>query len=217
MNFNSFPQRNLFLFNCFFGEKQNFNITMIKSFFKLLILFISLSLFLVSCGDDDAPQMTNDQEEITTVIMTFTETGTTNTVAYTFRDLDGDGGTAPTITSSGNLKANTNYTASFSILNENETVDLTNAEYNVTLEIEEEDDEHQFFFDFPSTLFTAFAYGDTDGNGENVGLSTTWTTGNAGTGTLKVTLIHEPTKPATTVAEAGGETDFEIDFSVTIQ
>ena len=51
---------------------------------------------------------------------------------------------------------------------------------------------------------------------------TTLTTGEAGTGTLSIILRHEPAKDASGVsdgqiANAGGETDIEVSFNITIE
>ncbi|MEO1713252.1 MAG: type 1 periplasmic binding fold superfamily protein, partial [Bacteroidota bacterium] len=93
---------------------------------------------------------------------------------------------------------------------------------DITREIEEEDDEHQLFYQIASDLNLTVAYEDADGNNNPVGLLTTITTGDASTGTLTVTLRHEPAKDASGVsdgdiANAGGETDIEVIFDVEIQ
>ena len=50
-----------------------------------------------------------------------------------------------------------------------------------------------------------------------VGLQTTLDAGDAGLDTLKITLIHEPTKPNNgTVAGAGGEVDIEVSFPINV-
>jgi hypothetical protein len=66
------------------------------------------------------------------------------------------------------------------------------------------------------------AYGDVDGNGKPLGLQTTVVTGDVSTGTLTITLRHEPDKSAAGVSggdltNAGGETDIEVTFDVTVQ
>ncbi len=136
-------------------------------------------------------------------------------VILSFRDLDGDGANAPVITG-GTLAANTVYDGSLDLLNETECP----AE-RVTAEIEEEDDEHQFFFSSTGGLNVTVAYADTDGTNP-VGLKTTVTTGAASQGTMRVTLRHEPNKSAAgvsagNIANAGGETDIEVEFNVTVQ
>ncbi|MEZ7887763.1 MAG: type 1 periplasmic binding fold superfamily protein, partial [Flavobacteriales bacterium] len=61
-----------------------------------------------------------------------------------------------------------------------------------------------------------------DEEGNPIGLSTVLTTGEMGSGTITVTLRHEPNKDAAGVssgdiANAGGETDIEVTFNVEIQ
>lgn len=168
---------------------------------------------LAGCEKDD-PEPVNEEEVITTLTMTLTN-GSDSSVLK-FQDLDGDGGNDPVITVSKALTANTEYAGAIVLLNEQESP----AE-NITEEIEEEDDEHQFFF--ASTVpGLSVAYGDTDGDGNPVGLVSTVTTGDAGSGTLTVTLRHEPSKdaagvPSGDITNAGGETDIEVTFDITVE
>lgn len=179
---------------------------------KILLLatvFIGALIFF-GCEKDD-PEIVNEEELITT--LTFTLNGP-DTVVMTFQDLDGDGGNAPTIVG-GALQANQSYSGSITLSNDSETP----AE-DITAEVAEEDDEHQLFFD-SSISDLMVAYNDEDGDGNPLGLSTTITTGAAGTGTLTVTLRHEPAKDAEGVAEgnianAGGETDIEVTFDIEV-
>ena len=179
-------------------------------------LFVISSIFLfTACNDDDTTEVPNEEEVITTLIYTLTPNGGGNPAVFTFRDLDGDGGNAPTITN-GTLTANTTYTGSLTLSNETETP----AE-DITTEIAEEDDEHQFFF---STTVTGLsvAYADMDDNGNPIGLATTLVTGDAGTGNMTVTLLHEPDKNAAGVSggsidNAGGETDISVTFDVNVE
>ena len=173
-----------------------------------VILFFVLFAF-ASCNEDDV-EPENEEEVITT--LTYTLSSTDGQVAIlSFQDLDGDGGAAGTITTS-ELAANTTYTGIMTLLNETESP----AE-NVTEEIQEEDDEHQIFFGVSGVDLTV-DYTDVDGDGNPVGLATTLTTGDAGSGTLTVTLRHEPNKPNNgSLGDAGGETDIEVEFPVTIQ
>jgi len=179
--------------------------------FKLLLISLAaIALSLSACKKDD-PEPPNEEEVITTLNYTLTpQSG--DAVTLTFQDLDGDGGNAPTVTS-GTLSANTIYSGSLELLNEIENEDITE-------EIKDEDDEHQFFFE--ATNGISIDYDDEDGDGNPVGLSNTLTTTSAGSGTIKVTLIHEPEKDADGVAggsitNAGGETDIEVTFNVTVQ
>ena len=181
----------------------------------LISTFTSLLLF-ISCSDDpDDPVIENEQEVMTTFTYTLTPAEGGSEVVLSYRDLDGDGPEEPTITS-GTLSAETIYTGSITILNETESP----AE-NVTEEVEEEDKDHQFFFETTVTGLTV-EYTDFDGDGNPVGLSTFLTTGAAGSGNLTVTLKHEPDKSASGVADgdmtnAGGETDISVTWAITVE
>ncbi|WP_291723915.1 hypothetical protein [Bernardetia sp.] len=179
----------------------------------LALLFASLFVFS-SCEKDD-PEIANEEELITTLTYTLTPVNGGDAVILSFKDLDGDGGNAPIITTSSALRANTTYNGTLDLLNEAESP----AE-NITEEIAEEDDEHQFFFQANGANITV-EYTDTDGTNP-VGLETRVTTGEASSGTLTVILRHEPAKDAAGVANgditnAGGETDIEVSFNVTVE
>jgi hypothetical protein len=152
---------------------------------------------------------------ITTLTYTLTPVGGGTPVVLSFKDLDGDGGNAPTIVG-GTLTAGVSYTGELDLLNESESP----AE-SITEEIETEDEEHQFFFAATGANLT-ITYDDVDADGNPVGLKSRVVAGAAGSGTLRVTLRHEPNKTASgvkegNIANAGGETDIEVDFPVTIQ
>jgi hypothetical protein len=176
----------------------------------IAILFIS-SLLLSSCSDDHDEEGHDHEEELITTV-TYTLTNGSDIVTLTFQDLDGEGGSDGTTTVSKPLTANTTYTGSIQLLNETESP----AE-NITTEVQEEGDEHEFFYSstFADVLITKT---DTDMNGNPIGIETSLTAGNAGSGTLTIVLKHEPTKPNNgTSTEAGGSTDLEVTFSIEIQ
>lgn len=169
-----------------------------------------------SCKKDD-PIIPNEEELITTVELTLTPTGSGPDVVFNFQDLDGDGGNSPIIDEPASIMANHDYSASIRFLNEAE-----NPVENITEEVDEEGDEHQIFYQFGAGLNATSAYTDADANGNPIGLSTELATGDASTGTMTITLRHEPDKLATGVSNgditnAGGETDIEVTFDVTIQ
>ena len=186
-----------------------------KNLNSIFILTL-ISLFFMSCSDDDAnPTPVNEEEVITTVIATLT-TATGTLIRMEFRDLDGDGPDTPVITVSSTLQANTIYSGSLDLLNE--TVDPAES---ITEEVEEEADEHQFFFSSSNGLITT-EYGDADANGNPIGLLFTLTTTTVGDDAITITLRHEPNKDAEGVSNgddtnAGGETDVEVTFPVTIE
>jgi hypothetical protein len=179
-----------------------------------IITFFGIAALFSSCKDDD-PTPENPEELITTLSIVFTPHGGGVSTTFQFRDLDGDGGNAPVITVA-TLAAQTEYHAVLSLLDE-----TTSPAENITEEILDEDEAHQFFFQLTGVQMS-HAYDDMDGNGNPIGVVNTFITGDAGTGTLKVTLRHEPNKSAVGVADgditnAGGDTDIEVVFTVTIQ
>ena len=178
-------------------------------FFKYALL--ASTLIFASCSDDDdTPEPVNEEEVITTLTVTL-DSGS-DTVVMQYQDLDGDGPDAATVTVSGSLTANTVYDGSIVLLNETESP----AE-NVTEEIEEEDLDHQFFYTVGSGLDVAAEYGDADSEGNPLGLSFILNTGMASSGGITFTLRHEPNKPNSGLENAGGETDIEVTFDVTVE
>lgn len=179
------------------------------NFFYLLLLLVPF--VVTSCADDDDPEIENEEELITDITLTFTPEGGGSDVTLTFADADGEGGNAPVITG-GTLAANTNYDVVASFSNPEELIDT---------ELLEEDDEHQVFYVVSSGLDATFTYDDMDGDGNPLGLKTKAVTGAAGSGTVTLVLRHEPTKgPSITIdnlAAAGGSTDAEVVYPVTIQ
>ncbi len=187
-----------------------------KHFLKFMLMATGALMLTVSGCKKDDHDHDHEQELITTVNVVFTPVGGGTPVTFSFVDLDGDGGNAPVITN-GTLAANTDYTFTTTFLNESETP----AE-DITEEVRVKGDEHQIFYQVQSGLNLTITYNDTDANGKPIGLNGNASTGGASTGNLTVTLRHEPNKSAANVANgditnAGGETDAEITFSVTIQ
>ena len=188
-----------------------------KTLKNLSILFISALVFTACSSDDDNPEPVNEEEVITTLTATLTPTGGGTSITFQTKDLDGDGPNNPVVSVSGALAANTTYNGTLELLNETESP----AE-SINEEIEEEDDEHQFFYQVTNSLAT-FTYDDFDGDSNPVGLDFTVTTSaTTGTGTLTITLRHEPNKSATGVSEgdisnAGGETDIQAVFDISVE
>ena len=79
-----------------------------KNYFKLVSITLFTLLFVACSSDDDAaPEPVNEEEVITTMIVTLSNGP--DQVVLTFQDLDGDGPDAETLTVSGALTANTTY------------------------------------------------------------------------------------------------------------
>ena len=196
-------------------EKTKLPIMVVR---PLYLLFVSslFVLFISSCDDDDDTQIENESELITDVVFTLTpQTGGGQATVYTFTDRDGDGGDPPTLLVAGSLQPNTTYAGSIQLLNASDPSDIE----NITLEVDEEDEEHQFFYRSSGGLDLTVAYADSDDDGNPVGLLTTVTTGASSSGGLTIILRHEPNKTASGVtiddpSAAGGETDVEVTFDV---
>lgn len=181
-----------------------------KTIKLLAILFIS-TLTITSCSKDDHDDDHDDHDEELITTVTYTLTNGSNVVTLKFIDLDGEGGADGTYTVSGPLSANTTYTGVIKLENETESP----AE-NITEEVEEEGNEHEFFYSSSISGLTVTKT-DKDSNENPIGIETSLTTTGAGSGTLTVILKHEPTKPNNnTVAGAGGSTDAEVTFTINV-
>ena len=93
---------------------------------------------------------------------------------------------------------------------------------NVTIEILEEADEHQVFFTIGDGLPIQVLYADVDSNGYPVGVDfilAPTEAGVTGSGTLTVTLIHEPVKPndGTYSDSVGGSIDIQTTFDLVVE
>lgn len=178
-----------------------------------MALCLTAGMFLAGCSsDDDNPTPVNEEEVITTMTITLVPEGGGTTVTLQSRDLDGDGPNPPVITSSGSLAGNTTYTGSIELLNE-----TVSPPEDITEEVAEEADEHQFFFGTSGSI-ESVAYNDQDINGNPVGTEFSLSTLTAGSATLTVTLRHEPKKPNNgTLDDAGGETDIAQSLNFTVQ
>ena len=167
-----------------------------------------------STPDDNTP---TDEEVYSVMLLQFTPSnGGTDTINYYFSDPDGVGGTDAFI-SSGTLQANTSYDAILTLTNS--TVDPAVDMSAIVLAAA---DSHQVFY-APNNTNLSVDYLDQDSNGKPIGLSTRINTGSPSTGGfMMVALRSNPDKNADGVAQgdisnAGGTTDIEVIFEVTIE
>lgn len=195
-------------------------------------LILPLSL-LVACADVTNPDEVNEEEVITTVVLTFTPASGGAAIEAAWADPENDG--SPVIDDI-LLSDADDYTLAVSFLNE-----IEDPAENITEEVDAESDQHQVFFtgtavESPATGENASAvisqaYDDSDANGFPIGLSSSVTTLGVGDGTLTVTLRHLPPENDTPVktgtladeVAAGGieslpgETDASVDFTLTVE
>jgi len=187
----------------------------------LLLTLFSTLLFACSKKDEDPkdPKDPNENELITTVELKFTPVAGGEAKVFYFKDLDGPGGNAPVIDDIV-LDSTTSYTLAIRVLDESNAADVD----DITLEILEEADEHQFFFGGTAIQngYIAITYSDEDANGKPLGLLNQANTFSPGSGTFTVILLHELNKNGAGVSDgdptnAGGETDIEISFNLTVE
>lgn len=199
-------------------------ITIKKNF---LFLLLTLGLFIAGCESDD-PQKEDTPELITKATLTFTPVGGGTAVTATATDPDGEGVQDIAVDGAINLTAGVNYTLSLSLINE--LAEVTSPEYNITEEVEEEGDEHMFFFAWTGDVFSnptgngnidnradGVNYEDEDEGGLPIGIVTSWTAGAAASsGTFRVVLKHQPDLKTETSGSDTGESDLDIEFEVNV-
>ena len=199
-----------------------------KNIFKLnYLLFAVLTLFVfTACEDDEAvPEEEEEMEVITDVTLIFTSDAGA-VVTASAQDPDGEGVQDLVVNDEIKLQSGTNYTLTFDIMNNLETPGE-----DIGDEIAEEDDEHQLFFAWTEGAFSnptgngnidnasdPVNYNDADGNGNPLGLNTSWTAGDPTTAaSFTVRLQHQPDVKTATSGANDGDTDFELQFRLTIE
>ncbi|MCE7054580.1 hypothetical protein LZF95_07835 [Algoriphagus sp. AGSA1] len=196
-----------------------------KNLFYLAAL-LAASAFTLSCSSDD-PTPENDGELITDVTLTFLEldeNGDPVGASFDFTASDPEGietGATPTVETVVLEKGKT-YQMTIELYNSIENEDITE-------EISEESDEHQFYFlgsAFVGTPVLTYAYDD---EGEiKLGLKGIVTVNEnpaATTATMQIILRHDLDKNFagadnpnfTNYVQAGGETDLDITFPLVIE
>ncbi len=179
-----------------------------------LAVFCLLGLSPISgCTDVSNPAESNESEVFTTVKLVLENNAdSTDNPEATLKFKDGFGhGDALEKNDTLKLKAGASYSAELILLNESASPADVMSE-----EVKEEGIDHQVFY-LPAGIALTVAYADKDATNHPIGLLTELTAGSAGTGTLKVTLKHQPGLKSHTSTVATGETDVEVSFHVTIQ
>lgn len=181
---------------------------------KIIVLILALVSILSACKKDDNnvanPNPINEEELITTVSLSFNSNAfPTLPVVYSYRDLDGIGGNAPTVDTI-KLSRNTIYMLKLYFLDEskNPTVDISE-------EVAEEANDHLVVFG-TDTNYLKVDITDLDTNTPALplGLNSSVTTKGPIQTTLRVTLKHQPG------IKNGdpnlGDTDVEVVYPVVI-
>jgi len=188
-----------------------------KMFKPFMFALGAFSLVVVSCKKDDLKptddHVHNDSELITTLELKFSGKGVLGndtTFVITFNDPDGDGGNAPTQFDTIHLLKNSTYNVALTLLDKSKTPADT-----ISNEVLEEANDHLFFYSSNPSGLVNVLITDKDSNNKNLGLKSTWTTTNVGSGKVKVKLMHQPgVKDGTSET---GDTDVEVDFEVNVK
>jgi len=170
-----------------------------------LFYFPLLTIFIYSCSKDD-PDGINEQEYISNVVFNITSAdGISQTIDWDISETN-----MQTI----NLKTNSDYNVGLSFENRSDPTDIE----DVTIEIIDEADEHQVFFEFADvSVDVTSADNDTKVGSRGVLLKSVWNASSSGSGIVRVYLIHQPTNFNATNREAfGGFNDVSIDIPVTV-
>jgi len=185
--------------------KMKNNQNTIKATTILIAIFI-MAISYSSCKKKTTPPPNpNEEELITTFQIVFIDSaGVEPNVTAIYRDIDGDGGNAPSTWDSIRLKANTTYLANILLLDE------TKADIDtISNEVLEEGVDHLFCFTQNGVNITTVAT-DTDLNGLPIGLQSKWKTGNMSTGSSQIVLRHQP--DIKTGSCTPGESDIDLTF-----
>lgn len=169
--------------------------------------------------EDEDHHGPGEEELITTLKITLTPQGGGAPVTVQFQDLDGEGGNAPVV---GTLVVNagTDYNGAVEVLNE-----LESPPENITEEVEEEAEAHQFFFETlggfsPASVMYADKESDyttNSGADHPVGVAFTLSVpANARNGQLRVILSHYDEGPKDGVTQSD-ETDIDVTFDVEVR
>lgn len=174
-------------------------------------LILVATMLFMSCTKEETIDP-NEEELITTVMVKLTEVGTTTTQTIVFKDADGTGGLPPQQFDSILVNANKQYAAEVKFFNESVSPAI-----EITDEVLAESDEHQLYFQ-PILAAIVVSNLSVDPLGLPVGLTSTWTVGAKGSGSITITLKHKPGG----IKAAGdpitkGETDVEVSFGVRIK
>jgi len=175
-----------------------------------MLLFGIAALFTQCKDSGDEVEPDDENELITSVTLKFAEQGTTNVSTFSYKDVDGEGGNAPTKFDAITLKPNATYTVTIELLDESKSpVD------DITKEVAEESDEHLFVYTATPASLLTYTYGDKDANNFPIGLTGKAVTGAVGTGKLKVQLRHQ--SGAKNGTASPGSDDVNLDFDLKIQ
>lgn len=183
---------------------------------KLNLLMLAMGGLLFTACKKEVAGEEHDEEVITTLQLTFTPTGGGTMLTFQYDDPDGPGGANPTVDNI-TLAPNTSYLVATNFLNKTE-----NPVHNITFEIASESKAHRLYYEPSASSGITISNLDPDAAGLPLGLTSTWQTGAAATGTVKVTLRHYGANPPNKSADdpvnsPKSTTDAEVIFNTQVE
>lgn len=207
-----------------------------NSITKLFSVFILTLAFSLSGCEKDDPQKEDTPELITKATLIFTPSDGSAAVTVSATDPDGEGVKPIAVDGGINLERNKTYVMKIELING--LAQPTDPAYDISEEVEEEGDEHQFYFAWTNNVFSnptgngnidnpndpvnyTGGTNSLDTNGRPLGLTTTWTAANPPSGTLagtfRLLLKHQPDLKSSTSDSNTGETDLDLTFNISVQ
>ena len=156
--------------------------------FRTTFGFALLSVVVSSCKKDTSEG--NDEEVITSMVLTFVPVGGGATLTYQYDDADGPGGAVPTQDQIV-LPPSKVYNVTVQLLNKTKM-----PVGDVTTEVQMESQAHRFYFEPTPTGSITVSGFDTDVNGVPLGIKSVWTSGSVSTGKNKNYSPSLSRKPA---------------------
>lgn len=200
---------------------------------KSILPLLAVIIFTIQACKNEDPVPENIPELITKVVLTFLPEGGGPIIKVSATDPDGGGVQDIIVDGPINLLKNTQYELSLELINE---LYLPGDDgYDITKAVEEEGEEHQFFFSFSEGSFLSpegagnmkenetsipgkINYTDVDNSGLPLGIKTSWITANAvsSDNSFRVVLKHQPELKSSTSTSLDGESDIDISFVLNI-
>jgi hypothetical protein len=171
---------------------------------KTALLLASIAMLSLNSS---CRKKTDEGETITTIKITLKKAGMADAV-YTWKDLDGNGGSNPVLPDTIELSSDSSYISKIEFLNESgsEVEDITE-------EVKTEGKEHYICYTASPNLVTV-SHTDSDGT-YSIGLESTWKATAKGKSTMRVVLRHQPgTKDGTCEP---GEADVDVEFPINVK
>lgn len=178
-----------------------------------LALATCVSIALISgCSEgSNGPDDHGEQEVINRIEFETLEVNSTTRVTYVWEDADGPGGNNPNRIDTIKLDSAVSYTGTIRMYNTTVSPII-----DVTQEIMERLDEHQFFFTVVGGMLT-ISPRDIDSRGLPVGLSNVIAPAKKGAGDLTIELSHYDSPADKDGTTRSDETDVSVTFPVVVR